>query len=206
MATTEETTEQDVAAAEDAAREAEELALSLEQQVAAGDDSVTREQLEAQRSEASFALLRVKGARAKLAAARQRQHDLVPLKAEIEAYEAAIVGELTGLFQAWCDAEAAFIAAAVEHDTKIEDFKKRAADLGAPAGDGRLVDPNHPDQIRLGRSNQEALVVGRRRLKWIGGKSFIARAKGWADGRGPGPELAAAMLADLQRTDAEATR
>jgi hypothetical protein len=168
-------TEAHVAEAEEAKRVAKANALELEQRLVTGDDTVTSEQLAAQQSAARYAVLRVQGVKAKLAAAQEakRQQDLAELKAEIDQYVADAGTRMSADLQAALDARDRFLATTAEHDETVDRWTRRAGQLNAPQVASSLLTKGLPSEVALGRPWQESLVVGKRQLRHIDGPSYF---------------------------------
>lgn len=193
-----ETTEADVAEMEAAQQESERFALGLEQQLTAGDLSITAEQLDAARSEKRFAILRLQGVRAKLAEAREakRQTAAADLRAEIDSYASDFGSRQVRLLEDYFKAVDAFVEAGAAYDARIDSWRQRASELGIPAVAGDLRTRPGDSGIGLGRLGIEILIVGRRRLSGFHPKEFLMRVQ-----QSTAP--ASSWIEALQRVDAE---
>lgn len=150
----------DVAAAAADAAKAEELAASLERQIVDGDETITADQLAAQKSLGVFARLRAdavarKHEKAKTAA---RLAACTALHDEINAYGDSVGDELANLLQACHDANAAFASAVAEHNARVQAWRRRMDELGVPedsspmpsGAHGRLAIATGTGQVRAG--------------------------------------------------------
>lgn len=151
----------DVAAAEQEAAEAEQLAAALEERVREGDDTVTPEQVTSQRELGRFARLRVEAARRKAARAAEaaRLERCKTLAADINAYAEGSGQKFADLLHTAEDAVRAFLTAVDERNDHIRGWRQEMTDLGVPAHGnptvpskehGQLGHFDHPWQIIAG--------------------------------------------------------
>lgn len=90
-----------VSDAEQEAAEADALIEALEERVREGDDTVTPDQIEAQRGVSRFARLRADAARRKAAAVRETKHDelVAQLREDVAALNEADLGAMAKLYE-----------------------------------------------------------------------------------------------------------
>jgi hypothetical protein len=120
--------------AEQEAREAAALAETLEERVRDGDESVGPEQLEKARSLAGFLRLRQEAAARKAERAREaaRLKACEELAAEVEAYSTDNGPRYAELRQDVVDAVTAFTTALGDRNERIQEWLRRATELGVP--------------------------------------------------------------------------
>lgn len=143
-----------VAAAEQEAREADELVAAIEERVREGDATITPEQLAAHRQVAEFAKLRADAARR--TAEKERAAALLAscksLRAEIETAGRGDATALTALLHQFEDSALAVIAGIRAHNARAIDWRTRMQGLGVPsdtadpAYDGLTA---HPDSMNI---------------------------------------------------------
>lgn len=145
------------------AREAEDLITALEHRVVQGDDTVTAEQIEGQRSLSRFAKLRAQAAKRKAdrarAAARLKACDA--LRAEIEGYASGSGERFAELLRDVASATRAFLTAIDERNARVHDWGERMRDLGVPEHTNPTIPP--ATHAHLGYHGPE-VIAGRRRL------------------------------------------
>jgi len=144
-----------VAAADAAAKEAQELVTELEQKVINGDESVTPDQIVAQESLGRFARLRAAATRRKADAAKEaaRLRDCQILHDEIAAYATGDGERLATLYQAIFDAREAFRTVMEERSEFVLSWYRRAEALGVAKDDGRPMPKEKDGRIALARNS-----------------------------------------------------
>ncbi|MBD2897250.1 hypothetical protein amrb99_62090 [Actinomadura sp. RB99] len=160
-------TPDDVHRAEQEAADAAALVDALEGRVIDGDESVTADQISAQRDLSRFAELRAQATarKAKRAARAARLADCDALRAEIEAYATGTGARYVELLQAAEDAVAAFTAAVADRNARIGAWRARMAELGVPEHGNPLVPP--AEHAHLGQLPGSGVIAGRRRLDTV---------------------------------------
>jgi hypothetical protein len=155
----EDVTDEDVASAEQEAREAEELVASLEHRVESGDDTVSVDDIVAQENLGRFAKLRATATRNKAERARVKRRLLAArdLRDEMLAEGSGIGARLTKHLRTIAKAEAALIAEATAHNAKVTAWKDRAHQLGIPATTGSPIPPAEDGQLAVGTNSEWVL-------------------------------------------------
>ncbi|MBO2456558.1 hypothetical protein [Actinomadura violacea] len=168
----------DVRQAEQEAADAAALVDALEGRVIDGDESVTADQISAQRDLSRFAELRAQATarKAKRAARAARLTDCETLRAEIEAYATGTGARYAELLQAAEDAVAAFTAAVADRNAQIGTWRARMAELGVPAHGNPLVPP--AEHAHLGQLPGSGVIAGRRRLDTVDPGPWLGRMLG----------------------------
>lgn len=162
---TAQTTAGDVAAAEQEAAEAEQLAAALEERVREGDDSVTPDQIASARELGRFARLRTEATRRKAerAKAAARLAACESLRDEIETYAEGSGARFAELLTAADNAVRAFVAALDERNDHLTAWRQTMVDLGVPAHDNPLIpDKGHGNLGHVGHSGQ--IIARTRRM------------------------------------------
>lgn len=152
--------DEDVDQAEREATEAEQLAAALEQRVVNGDDSVTPEQIDSQRSLSRFARLRVAATRRKAtrAKAAARMRELAELRDQVldqasggPASRDAVASALSGVDKA----VAKFLDVAEQHNTWHAEIRGKLRELvGAEEFDGTIYRYGVDDAAALAYSDR----------------------------------------------------
>lgn len=147
-----------VAEAETEAREAEALAISLEERVKDGDESVTPAELENARQLKGFAKLRREAAARKAERAREaeRQRQLAALRAEIEGASPMSRAKIAELLQTAETAVLAFVAACDERNVLVTAWRDRMIALKVP----QLATPQPPADQQFLSWTGDVLLVG----------------------------------------------
>lgn len=129
-------TEADVRAAEREAEEAERFAQSLVEKVAAGDDDITPDEIEAQEKVSRFARLRASGvrARAERYRAAARLQKIRDLRDEVIATAPQSGDDLVKALKAVEKAARKFTELAEAHDQRLVDWVKRVQALRINTG------------------------------------------------------------------------
>lgn len=167
-----------VVAAETEAREARELAHTLEVAVRSGDDSVTLDQIEKQKALVNFLQLKVEGAQAKAETLRRaaRTEALKVLRAEIDGYAADVGHKLADRLEAIATAEAEFVAAVAEHNQRYSVWRGRASALGAVHMNGRIAPPSEDEGVAFDEPTGR-VHAGTRIVEIIDAPNFIERQR-----------------------------
>jgi hypothetical protein len=165
-----------VAAAEQEAAEAEQLAAALEERVREGDDSVTSEQIASARELGRFARLRTEATRRKAekAKAAARLAACEALRADVEAYADGSGDRFAELLRTAEDAVRAFVAAVDERNDRIAQWRRAVVALGVP----EHTNPTVPSKGHgnLGYNTLPAqLIAGTRRMQPTPAQDWLGR-------------------------------
>ncbi|GGK59944.1 hypothetical protein Ppa06_26330 [Planomonospora parontospora subsp. parontospora] len=159
--------EQDVQQAEQEAAEAEQLVDALEKRVIDGDEDITVEQITSQRELGRFARLRAQATARKAERARRaaRLKALDELRAEIEAYATDGGAHLAKLAKEAEDANAAFLAAVAERNTRLQTWRKLMLGHEVPRHASPITPP--AEHAHLGHTDAGQIIAGQRRMNRV---------------------------------------
>ncbi|MBT8159323.1 hypothetical protein KKI43_02495 [Arthrobacter sp. GN70] len=207
-------TDADVAAAEQEARDAEDLVTELENRIVDGDDTVTAADLQAQVGLSRWAKMRLEGTRRKAdrAKAAARLRDCEALHGEILAASKSGGKDLAKLLSAVVDSVRAFHEAADARNAQIRGWRQRAVALGIPEHKNPSAPPAEHGRVGLttggGSFGVAGVIADRRRVEEFDPSLFLNRAVDLLVREGkfkhlPHVDAGVDVFADLAGIDAE---